>query len=136
MHEMMIFFRKIKKNQNFEISSRGLESPSNSKTLIIWSFFLSFFLIFFLTHEKTTPVRSCSTSPPGGNQVDGLPPAPSNTPAAGFWPSKGFATFYSLTSSFSIFEGLKIKILRKSPIQTILQLLKFRFLLSVCLDMA
>ena len=69
----------MKKIQNFEISSRGLESPSNSKTLIIWSFFLSFFLIFFFsTHEKTTPVRSCSTSPPGGNQVDGLPPAPSS----------------------------------------------------------
>ena len=127
------FFLKI---QNFEISSRGLESPSNSKILIFWSFFLSFFLDFLLTHEKTTPVRSCSTSPPGGNQVDGLPPAPSNTPAEPFWPSKGFAQIYSLTSSFSIFEGLKIKILWKFSTQTILQLLWFRFLLSVCLAMA
>ena len=85
--------------------------------------------------EKLFPVRSCSTSPPGGNQVDGLPPAPS-TPAEPFWPSKGFATIYFMTSSFSIFEGLKIKILRKFSKQTIPQLLKFRFLLSVCLDMA
>ena len=46
------FFRKIKKNQNFEISSRGLESPSNSKTLIILSFFLSFFLRFFFNTWK------------------------------------------------------------------------------------
>ena len=133
---MMIFSSKNEKNKNFEILSRGLESPSNSKTLIIWSFFLSFFLGFFLNTWKTTPGRSCPTSPPGGNQVDGLPPAPSNTPAEPFWPSKGFARICSLTSSFSIFEGLKIKILRKFPNQTILQLLKFRFLLTVCLDMA
>ena len=32
--------------------------------------------------KKRFQLRSCSTSPPGGNQVDGLPPAPSNTPAA------------------------------------------------------
>ena len=43
MNDMMI----KKKNNNFEISSRGLESPSNSKTLINLSFFLSFFLVFF-----------------------------------------------------------------------------------------
>ena len=32
---------------------------------------------------------SCSTSPPGGNQVDGLPPAPSNIGASVVWQQKG-----------------------------------------------
>ena len=48
--------------------------------------------------------RDCSTSPSGGNQVDGSPPAPSNTGAYAFWahmPSSKSVTWQSNGSDFS-----------------------------------
>ena len=45
-------------------------------------------------------LKSFSTSLPGGDQVDGLPPAASTDPPAASWPSGPLQTYSRISGSF------------------------------------
>ena len=73
--------------KHFHFSIRALEKMKSRKLATLENTHSG-----VLLYERMNKPILCSTSPPGGNQVDGLPPAP-NTPERVFYQRGEFTAF-------------------------------------------